>query len=97
MLLDDNFRIILAQTIAQNPAVHDGAVMIGRQREGDVYRIIGWSYRLFPPPVDALVQPNRGSAFNSCIAMSLVSQVDRVYLFSKAEMLRFEQGQTSRL
>jgi hypothetical protein len=92
MILDENFQAILARSLAMNPAIHDGAIMIGRSGEGEDYRIVGWSYRLFPPEGNCRTEPNRGSAFNSCLAMSRVESVDRVYLVSKGVAMRFENG-----
>jgi hypothetical protein len=92
MILDENFQAILAWSLTMNPAVHDGAIMIGRPEEKEDYRIVGWSYRLFPPEGTYRTEPNRGSAFNSCLAMSRVESVDGVYLVSKGVAVRFENG-----
>lgn len=75
-----------------NDAVHDGAVMIGRQSVSDRYCITGWSYRLFPPSTLPQMHPNRGSAFNSCLEMSTVPYVDRLYLIARRMVSVFENG-----
>lgn len=90
--IDRDLAATLARAVELNEAVHDGAIMIGRPRATEAYRITGWSFRLLPP--DGAVQPtvNRGSAFHSSLSMSQVDGVDRVYLASKGSLLRFESG-----
>lgn len=75
-----------------NPAVHDGAIMLGRHGDNDTYTIKGWSYRLFPPEQDIVYSVNRGSAFQSSVLMSFVEGIDRVYLISAGTLTRFERG-----
>jgi hypothetical protein len=65
---------------------------IGRSLSRLPYYIVGWSYRLFPPQGACEAEPNRGSAFNSCLAMSSVETVDRVYLISKGGVFRFKKS-----
>jgi hypothetical protein len=79
-----------------NCAVHDGAIMIAKHSDGSL-QITGWSYRLFPPDVDQVVPANRGSAFNSCFAMSFVKGVFGVYLSSEDGSWLFEEGRISKL
>ena len=90
--IDKGLPETLAQAVELNDAIHDGALMIGRARAGEPYRITGWSFRLLPP--DGATQPtvNRGSAFHSSLSMSQVKGVDRVYLASKGSLLRFQAG-----
>jgi|SRR5882724_1756961 len=84
------------EAVAINSAVHDGAIMVGRHSDESLH-ITGWSYRLFPPHVDQDFPANRGSAFNSCFAMSFVRSVFGVYLSSRDGSWLFEQGRISRL
>jgi hypothetical protein len=65
--------------------------MVGRDHASEPYRIIGWSFRLFPEAIPS-TPANRGSAFNSAQAMSHVPTVDAVYLISKEGVSRFQQG-----
>lgn len=95
--LDAHFSSILEKAVALNPAIHDGAILIGRPRASDPYRIFGWSYRLIPPPGPVEAEPNRGSAFNSCLAMSSVETIDRIYLVSADGVFIFKCGCVSRL
>lgn len=75
-----------------NPAVHDGAVIAGRFNASEPYVIRGWSYRLFPPGGGNGGEANRGSAFNSGMAMSEVLGVDAMYLVSGRTVTRFTNG-----
>jgi hypothetical protein len=91
--LDEGFHQSFAAAMAFNPAVHDGAIMFKRPSRDVPYRVSGWSYRLFPPPVTNRGVPNRGSAFNSCLAMSVVRGIDAVYLITRGVLYRFQGGQ----
>lgn len=82
----------LDAVLAYNPAVHDGAIMIGRHTPDTPYRITGWSYRLFPQSVLANPLPNRGSAFHSALSMSLEPQVDAMYLVTGGKAVCFTAG-----
>lgn len=63
--------------VALNTTIHDGAVMVGRRSVGGKYEVAGWSYRLHPASLILSPRwPNKGSAFNSCLAMSKVDGVD---------------------
>jgi hypothetical protein len=92
MIFDDGFPLVLVRRLELNAAIHDGAIMIGRSVSMLPYYIVGWSYRLFPPQGASEAEPNRGSAFNSCLAMSGVETVDRVYLISKGGVFRFKKS-----
>jgi hypothetical protein len=91
MVFDSTFYDHLDAALTLNGSVHDGAVMAGRDHANCGYRITGWSYRLFPPPYSR-VEVNRGSAFNSCLAMSVVRRVDRLYLVSQNKTYQFLEG-----
>jgi hypothetical protein len=97
MAFDEKFSLVFVQALVANPAIHDGAILIGRQGDRDTYRILGWSYRLLPPPGPTAAEANRGSAFNSCLAMSNVKTIDRIYLVSADGVFRFRQRCISRL
>jgi hypothetical protein len=75
-----------------NPAIHDGAVMLGRDSRFTPYSVRGWSYRLHPPPFGR-IEPNRGSAFNSCLDMSNVEGVDWILLVSQSGAFSFANGE----
>lgn len=90
---DITFSDTLLEAIKLNPSVHDGAILVGRHTSADSYSITGWSCRLFPPSASVELVPNRGSAFNSCHAMSISEEVDAIYLWSSGSIFRFENGQ----
>lgn len=90
--LNDSFVELLSTALTLNDAVHDGAIMLGRTSASEEYRITGWSYRLFPLPTATESEPNRGSAFNSCLAMSVVTGIDRIYLVGPGRVYRFREG-----
>jgi hypothetical protein len=91
MHFDISFADVFADATRLNPAIHDGAVMVGRHSAAEPYKIMGWSFRLFPNErVDG--PPNRGSAFNSAQAMSRVPTVDAVYWVSGKDVFRFCDG-----
>ena len=92
IILSESFGFYLHEAIAMNEAVHDGAIMLGREFSEKEYYVTGWSFRLFPPPTLSAQEPNRGSAFNSCLAMSCVAKVDRLYLINRSATIRFEGG-----
>src|SRR5262249_8113244 len=77
MPFDIAFPNLSSAATQQNPALHGGAVMVGRGDAPEPYRIVGWSFRLFPEAVPG-APANRGSAFNSAQAMSEVPTVDAV-------------------
>jgi len=90
--LDGHFQQHVTTAIQLNPSVHDGAITIGRKSMNDNYQITGWSFRLLAPNYDALSPVNRGSAFNSCFAISQENDIDRVYLHSAGQMHLFLSG-----
>ena len=95
MPFDDNFADRLMATLTLNPAVHDGAILVGRAAGDMDYRVTGWSHRLFPPAIATVQFVNRGSAFNSCLAMSMVQRVDCLYLVARRAIHRFQAGSVS--
>lgn len=88
----NSLAVVLEDAIRSNPAIHDGAIMLRHSPDGGCYTVAGWSFRLFPPPGRAIAESNRGSAFNSCLAMSEVESIDGVYLASSAGIHRFLRG-----
>jgi hypothetical protein len=91
-----DFAQTFAEALALNPAVHDGAVMIGRDGPDQPYLVAGWSHRLHPAQAGKTVT-NKGSAFNSCAAMSTVDRVDALVLIGRDEAFAFRRGVPERL
>jgi hypothetical protein len=94
MALDEAFGEAVREAVATNRAVHDGAIMAGREGPAEAYRVAGWSHRLFAPGRAATSDgANHGSAFHSCLAMSYEDDVDATYLVSAGRAYRFVRGQ----
>lgn len=90
--LNERFPDVLREALQINSAVHDGAIMLGRDHVTDAYAVAGWSFRLYPPEFGVPIS-NRGSAFNSCLAMSAVRGIDRIFLVSREGLYRFSAGE----
>ena len=97
ILLAEDFVTVFEQALHLNAAVHDGAIIVSRSTATEDYRISGWSYRLHPNVAAAPAVANRGSAFNSCLAMSCVNGVDRVYLATKLQLFSYQRGNITQL
>lgn len=96
MKLDHSFANVVVREIKKNPSLHDGALLFGRPNKRSQYELVGWSYRMFPPTQNAQGESNRGSAFNSCLAMSKIVSIDAVYLVASDGMTCFEKGRLQR-
>ncbi len=90
--IDETFHRKIALGITSNPAVHDGAIIAGYDAEEQLYRVLGWSFRLLPPPIETATYNNRGSAFHSSLAMSAVNGIDAVIFWSNGSLLVFDRG-----
>lgn len=88
-----DFGSVRASVLLLNPAVHDGAVMVGREDAAKEYRIVGWSHRMFPPEGSQKGGANKGTAYNSCLAMSQIASVDMLYLQSRRQRVVFRLGE----
>jgi hypothetical protein len=89
---DASFSSRLISALERNSSIHDGAMMIGRDSHAGPYRLLGWSFRLFPPKAEIRSPANRGAAFNSCLLMSMLPQVDCIYQRSSNHLVRFFRG-----
>lgn len=95
--LDENFGQDYRKALHLNAEIHDGAIIAGRSSSSEKYRVIGWSFRLFPPAFRGASLPNRGSAFHSALAMSAEADVDAVILLARGEAAVFLKGRIARL
>jgi hypothetical protein len=93
MAFGRDFSQVVGRALRENAATHDGAVMVGRPNTRTSYHVAGWSYRLYPPEGPLPGQANKGSAFNSCLAMSSVDLVDHMFLISAECVFKFERGE----
>ncbi len=93
---DEGFSEVLKQAVAENSSIHDGAIMLSTEAAGTEYCISGWSYRLHPPSTVSTIA-NKGSAFNSCLAMSAMEKIDAVFLVTRDTLYRFLDGEHAAL
>jgi len=95
--LDSNFLVFINRAIAENPAVHDGAVVFSFEEQSGGYLHSMWSGRLHAPPYSGRDAIDKGSAFNSAISSSHTEGVDAVYLISEDKLWRFSGGRFKEL
>ena len=82
----------LKNALSMNSSIHDGAVIFEDESSEGNYKLKAWSCRLLPPSVSNNTHDNRGSAFNSGLAMSAVDGVEFVFYWSQGDLWRFEAG-----
>lgn len=92
-MFDSDFAGVRISVLELNSAAHDGAVMVGRKSPAEDYRIVGWSHRMFPPDGPRKGAANKGTAYNSCLAMSQIASVDLLYLQSRGQRVVFRLGE----
>jgi hypothetical protein len=92
-VFDEDFASMRMSVLKLNSAAHDGAVMVGRKSQAEEYRIFGWSHRMFPPDGTRKGAANKGTAYNSCLAMSQIASVDVLYLQSRGQRVVFRLGE----
>ena len=81
---------VLFTAARTNQSIEDGAIMIRIDR--DVPILEGFSYRLYPPPLDVPREKNMGSGYNSAFDFSGVDGVKCVYFINKTGLRKFIQG-----
>lgn len=96
-VLDDQFGHYYVTEVARAPALHDGAVILSRSAVGSAYSVSAWSCRLISPQRPPKTEPNRGSAYNSAVSMSLVDHVDLVALIVESGIEVYAEGQRMEL
>jgi len=83
----------LEEAYAINHSIHDGAILFQRQRPSQPYLCLGWSFRLAARGISSNAIPNRGSAFNSALAISTSDGIDCVGLIFESSFEFFVDGQ----
>lgn len=94
--IDGDFAKNLIAANKLNPSIHDGAIVAIWEKEKEKYSVRHMSCRLLPPQIGNHSHQNRGSAFNSALAMSNVMQVQKVYFWSNRALHLFESGNLSK-
>ena len=87
----------LKECVACNPSIHDGAALFVRECPSSLYTMREWSCRLFPPILATTRVANRGSAFNSGLAISVFEEIDAVLHFSDKSTWVFQSGRASQI
>lgn len=89
--LDNNLVKIYSSAIKKNLPVEDGAILIQIDRVPPILR--GFSYRIYPPPLNVLRLTNMGSGYNSSLDFSGVEKVVCVYYIYKDGVKKFINGE----
>lgn len=93
--LNNNFAKIYSSAIKENSSFHDGAVLIRVDCNPPVLK--GFSYRIYPPPLNVQRLKNMGSGYNSSLDFSSIKRVVCVYYIDKDEVKKFINGKVKTL
>jgi len=88
--LNNNLVEIYFSAIKKNPAIEDGAILIQENKGIQILR--GFSFRIYPPPLDVPRLKNMGSGYNSSLDFSGIKQVVCVYFINKHGVKKFING-----
>lgn len=88
--LNNNLIRTYLSAIKKNHSVADGAILI--QTDCGVPILRGFSYRVYPPPLDISRSKNMGSGYNSSFDFSGVKRVVCVYFINKIGVKKFIDG-----
>lgn len=88
--LNNNLVKIFSSAVKKNPSIEDGAILIQIDHNLPIFR--GFSYRIYPPPLNALRSKNKGSGYNSSLDFSGIEKVVCVYYLNKDGVKKFING-----
>ena len=92
------FDLTLARTLteafAENPSIHDGAIIFARQDEGSIYYLSAWSMRIVSRHVPNFSNPNLGSAHNSALSLSIAKNIDICCIVYPKRIAFFQCGES---
>lgn len=88
--LNGNLAEIYFSAIFKNPSIEDGVVLVQSDCPMPILR--GFSYRVYPPPLDVLRLRNMGSGYNSSLDFSSVKRIICVYLINGNGVKKFING-----
>ncbi|MCK4554581.1 hypothetical protein KAU19_06525 [Candidatus Parcubacteria bacterium] len=88
--INNNLAKIYFSAIKKNPSVEDGAILI--QVDNNTLILKGFSYRIYPPPLNVSRLKNLGSGYNSVLDFSGVKRIKCVYYINKKEAKKFING-----
>ena len=88
--INNNLVEIYFSAIKKNPAIEDGAILI--QTDNGVPILRGFSYRIYPPPLNVQRLKNMGSGYNSSLDFSGIERVVCVYFINKHGVKKIING-----
>jgi len=88
--LNNNLVKIYFSAIKKNPSIEDGAILIQENRSTPILR--GFSYRIYPPPLNVSRLKNMGSGYNSALDFSGVRRIVCVYCINKSGVKKLING-----
>lgn len=88
--INNNLEEIYFSAIKNNPAIEDGAILI--QINNGIPILRGFSYRIYPPPLNVQQLKNMGSGYNSSLDFSGVKRVVCVYFINKYRIKKIVNG-----
>lgn len=84
----------LSEAFAENPSIHDGAIVFERADENEPYRLVNWSMRIVSRYIPHYAEPNLGSAYNSVLSLSMAEAIDVCYIISQGRTMIFDNGKS---
>ena len=93
--LNMDFSEMYFSMLSKNPSIKDGAILI--QEDCDCPLLRGFSYRIYPPPLNVPREKNMGSGYNSSLDFSGVKGVRCVYFIDSSSVRKFVKGRVIRL
>jgi len=88
--LNNNFAKIYFSAIKESPSFKDGVILIQVDCVPPIVK--GFSYRIYPPPLNIQRLINKGSGYNSSLDFSDVRNVVCVYFIKGREIKKFTRG-----
>ncbi len=84
----------LEKAYAENPSIHDGAIVFVRDDESQQYHLNAWSMRIVSKQVPNYFEPNLGSAHNSAMSLSMGRNIDMCCIAGPARTTLFKNGKS---
>lgn len=95
IIIINSMKKIYFFTIKKNPSTQDGVIMIQLDHNSPILK--GFSYRIYPPPLNISRSKNMGSGYNSSLDFSGIERVVCVYYINKNEVKKFINGKVKTL
>ena len=91
---DSNLLEVLAEAVALNPSIHDGAIIFDRKNESESYTLSAWSMRIVSKHAPHFAEPNLGAAYNSALSLSMARSIDMCCIIAPNRMTFFQCGKS---